>query len=122
MEVEELLESSMLGGPGLNGYAYNATVYCEACAEDLMRRLAPTVAPKIDSTDDPEFQDSETWPQPIFFGESDSAQHCDDCNEYLYGPKDDDEDDESMSPEDAERAYGPNSAQAKAARKRAKDS
>lgn len=29
--------------------------------------------------------DSDTVPQPIFFGESDCPQHCGDCDEYLYG-------------------------------------
>ncbi len=108
MTVEDLLEESTKGGPGLDGYAYNADVYCESCAEDLMRELAPKVAPTLDSTDDPEFRDSETWPQPIFFGEADTKQHCGDCGEYLYG------EDESVT--DEERSYGPNSAEAKAAR------
>jgi len=28
---------------------------------------------------------SEFLPQPIFFGESDVAEHCAKCGEYLYG-------------------------------------
>jgi len=40
------------------------------------------------------FCDSEEVPQPIFFGESDSAEHCGECGEHLYGedPEEDAED------------------------------
>jgi len=86
MDAKEFVRECTLGGPGLDGYAYNASVYCVDCGEDIVRSIAPTVAPKLSGSDDPMFSDSETCPQPIFFGESpDCAQHCDDCGAYLYG-------------------------------------
>ena len=70
-----------LGGPGLDGYAYQADVYCVECSHDIIEGLDWPC-------DELTFQDSESVPQPIFFGESDIAQHCADCGEYLYGPQD----------------------------------
>jgi len=99
MTIEELLTESTKGGPGLCGYTYDADMFCVHCAEDIMRQLAPALAPTLRSTDDPEFRDSDIWPQPIFFGESDVEEHCGDCGEYLYG------DNESVT--DEERANGP---------------
>lgn len=74
------LKDALMGGPGLCGYAFNAGVYCVDCGREIIRAL-----PK-QTWDFVEFRDSETVPQPIFFGESDIAQHCGDCGEYLYGP------------------------------------
>jgi ribosomal protein S27E len=76
-----------MGGPGLDGYAYHASVYCVDCGREIVEDIAADVAPKLSGTDDPLFSDSETLPQPIFFGESDTAQHCDKCGAYLYGPQ-----------------------------------
>jgi hypothetical protein len=78
------VEALLLGGPGLDGYAYQATVYCEECAEEIIRRVFAERGGRMDGLD---FQDSEKLPQPIFFGESGCAEHCDDCGEYLYGPR-----------------------------------
>lgn len=78
------LKDALMGGPGLNGYAYQATVYCVECGRKIIR----TVFKDRLEIPDLDFRDSDTLPQPIFFGESDNAEHCDTCGEYLYGPKD----------------------------------
>jgi hypothetical protein len=85
MTPAELIEEGTLGGPGLDGYTYCADVYCIACGEAIYETIAAEIAPKLSGIGDPLFSDSETVPQPIFFGESDSAQYCGDCGEYLYG-------------------------------------
>ena len=69
----------LLGGPGLDGYAFNAAVYCVPCGQALIRALPCGAYDSLDA------RDSEVVPVPIFFGESDCAEHCDDCGEYLYG-------------------------------------
>jgi hypothetical protein len=90
------LKDALMGGPGLDGYAYNADVYCVPCGRDIIRAVFREHAEANAGSEilsDLEFGDSETCPQPIFFGESpDCAQHCGDCGEYLYGE----------SPEDGE--------------------
>ena len=87
------LTDALMGGPGLDGYAYQADVYCVSCGRAIIRAVYeswPHCA--MDSLD---FQDSETIPQPIFFGESpDYPQHCGDCGEYLYGEDEDEDEDE----------------------------
>lgn len=85
MRKSDFIRECLLGGPGLDGYAYRAALYCEDCAEKIVRAIAADVAPRIEDTDDPYFQDSETVPQPVFFGESDCEECCDECGEYLYG-------------------------------------
>lgn len=85
MTPERFLLECFRGGPGLDGYAYNADVYCCGCARKIGEQIAPSIAPRILDTSDPLFRDSETCPQPIFFGESDNAQVCGECGEYLYG-------------------------------------
>lgn len=90
---EELREELKMGGPGLNGYAYNAAVYCPECGEAIIDELLDSNALPIHSDDDPAstmtgwMWDTDTVPQPIFFGESDGPEHCDNCGEYLYGPE-----------------------------------
>lgn len=84
MKKEDFIEETLKGGPGLDGYAYNAAAYCPKCAEKIIREIARAVSPKLSGTDDPLFSDSETCPQPIFFGEADSKQYCDLCGEFLY--------------------------------------
>jgi hypothetical protein len=69
----------LLGGPGLDGYAYQADVYCVPCGQAIIRDL-----PK-DAFDELETGDTEVVPVPILFGGSDIAEHCGDCGEYLYG-------------------------------------
>ena len=69
----------LLGGPGLDGYAYNADTYCVPCGQRIIENLPREDYGDLDACD------SEQVPQPIFFGEADSAQHCDTCGEYLYG-------------------------------------
>lgn len=82
------LADCLLGGPGLDGYAFNADVYCPDCAEKIARKVFAG-GRRVDWIT---FCDSEEIPQPIFFGESDTAQHCGDCGEYLYGPEEEMED------------------------------
>ena len=77
-------KDAMLGGPGLDGYTYQADVYCVDCGRDIILKGPEEI-------EEFAFQDSEETPQPIFFGESDCAQHCADCGTYLYG--EDSEDD-----------------------------
>jgi hypothetical protein len=76
------LGSLLRGGPGHDGYAYNAAVYCVDCGQDIARKLYPEMSDG--------FEDSESFPQPIFFGEADCPQNCDSCGEYLYGQSEDD--------------------------------
>lgn len=77
------VDDALLGGPGLDGYAYRAAVYCVPCGQRIAREVFQT-APRVDWAT---FNDSEQVPQPIFFGESDCAEHCDECGAYLYGPE-----------------------------------
>jgi hypothetical protein len=72
-----------LGGPGLDGYIYNADVLCTACAHAVIDAL-----PRERYTD-LEAGDSEVVPVPVFFGESDFPQHCGECGMYLYGEAED---------------------------------
>jgi hypothetical protein len=67
----------LLSGPGLDGYAYRAALYCIACGQRMIWGGPDTCA---------DASNSEATPQPVFFGESDSAEHCDCCGKYLYGP------------------------------------
>ena len=71
-----------IGGPGLDGYAFQADVYCVEHGRELIREVLkanPSLTP-----DDLEWRDTDTLPQPIFFGESDTAQHCTVCHTHLY--------------------------------------
>jgi hypothetical protein len=72
-------QDMLLGGPGLDGYAYKAACYCVPCG-----RAAILALPQ-EEYDDVLARDSDTVPQPIFFGESDGPVHCDECGEHLYG-------------------------------------
>lgn len=83
------LEDLLLGGPGHDGYAYNADVYCVDCGQDIITELF-----NEGKYADGDSGDSNDHPQPIFFGESDYMQHCASCNEYLYGEDEDEETDE----------------------------
>jgi len=68
----------LLGGPGLDGYAYQADVYCIPCGRSIIND-GPDVVEGMDA------YNTEVTPQPIFFGESDIAEHCAHCGEYMYG-------------------------------------
>jgi predicted RNA-binding Zn-ribbon protein involved in translation (DUF1610 family) len=73
-----------MGGPGLDGYAYQADVYCPACGESICRSIIASY-PDHAVTDNSEIPcDSNDFPQPIFFGESDNEEYCADCGERLY--------------------------------------
>lgn len=77
------LRGLLLGGPGHDGYAFNADVYCVDCGKAIIRELF--AADKLPATLD-ECGDSERCPVPIFFGESpDCPQHCGECGAHLYG-------------------------------------
>lgn len=71
-----------LGGPGLDGYAYNVAMYCIDCGHDIIDKLPQKTFTYLEASD------TEQVPVPSFFGESDQTQHCDDCGEYLYGGSD----------------------------------
>ncbi len=87
------LADLLLGGPGHDGYASNADVYCVDCGQDIIRRLHADGAYA-----DGDSGDTDEFPQPIFFGESpDCAQCCADCGEHLYGPETDETDDSECS-------------------------
>lgn len=79
------LKDALMGGPGLDGYIYNAEVFCIICAREIIYGLWD------DRKNEPwtwcEFSDSDSMPQPIFFGESDESVHCCNCGEYMYGPE-----------------------------------
>jgi len=77
------LADALQGGPGLDGYAFQADVYCVPCGQDHVR-IAFFARPTVDWNT---FRDSEEVPQPIFFGESETEQCCADCGEHLYGPE-----------------------------------
>ena len=85
MTEEDFIYESTTYGPGMDGFAYQADTYCIMCGEEIIRNIAPEVAPKLSGTDDPDFQNSEVVPVPIFFGESDRVVNCNECGEYLYG-------------------------------------
>lgn len=89
MKTNKFIRACLLGGPGLDGYAYKADVYCMICTQTIVEKISKEIAPKLTDTDDPLFSDSEVVPQPIFFGESDCAQHCAECEQYLYGEQND---------------------------------
>lgn len=102
MNETHTLADATLGGPGLDGYSYQADVYCITCGEAICAQLAAdrSGAP----WDDDEFRDSEILPQPIFFGESDQAEHCADCGEHLYGA---DPDADPIEPEEGDYILAP---------------
>jgi len=84
-ELEALVYQATLGGPGLDGYAYNADTYCIDCGLAITRDILYSGESGIKSTSDTAFRDSEVIPCPIFFGESDRAVYCSHCGEYMYG-------------------------------------
>jgi ribosomal protein S27E len=67
-------------GPGHDGFAWQADTYCVECGEHIVKSL--TCLNVIDSGDSGQF------PQPIFFGESDSEVYCADCGDFMYGEND----------------------------------
>lgn len=82
------LKDALMGGPGLRGYAYRAAIYCVDCGRDKIRDVfEQRAAIHAGDMPDDEFNDSQRLPQPCFFPESDSAEHCDECGEYCYGPQ-----------------------------------
>ena len=85
MTPNDLIYQGTLGGPGLSGYSYQASVYCIGCGEAIYNDIATEVAHKLSGTDDPRFSNGEVVPQPIFFGEHEVAQFCAECDHYLYG-------------------------------------
>lgn len=84
MTKQELIHQATLDGPGLDGYSFQADVWCIDCGETIIKEIAHKVAPQLENTSDPLFSDSETLPQPIFFGEADNKQHCAGCGKFLY--------------------------------------
>ena len=77
------------GGPGHDGYAFDADVFCVDCGRAILHNqcMSGELDAYLDTPDDIMLRDTDTTPQPIFFGESDTAQYCSDCGTYLYGPE-----------------------------------
>lgn len=73
------IRDTLMGGPGLDGYAYRADVYCIRDGQDIARDVL-TGGRRMNWTD---FCDSEQIPQPVFFGESEYPEHCAKCGERL---------------------------------------
>jgi len=86
-------------------YAYQAEMYCDDCAEEIMRAIHPTCTCSTDWFSDvagnhkkdcplhdwtaPE--DSDDYPQKdTSSGEADTPQHCADCGTFLENPLTDD--------------------------------
>ncbi len=83
------LQEFLLGGPGHDGYAYKADLYCVDCGQIIIRGLY------ADNYDLLLSEDTDDSPQPVFFGESpEYEQHCAECGEYLYGESKESEADE----------------------------
>lgn len=85
MRQSEFEKECLMGGPGLDGYAYLADTYCADCAAGIVDAIKSDIAPKLSGTTDPLFSDSEICPQPIFFGEHETEQNCGKCGKFLYG-------------------------------------
>lgn len=88
---ERLASELTLGGPGLDAYAFQATLYCVDCGRQIIRNQCATgdLDAYLDNPEDIMLRHSETTPQPVFFGESDGPEYCDNCSCYLYGPEED---------------------------------
>jgi len=72
--------------PGLRAFAFQADLYCLDCILNMANRgVFDKGAAQVDDQADPYWEDSELLPQPCFFPESDHAEHCASCGEYLYG-------------------------------------
>lgn len=56
-------------------YVYCADVYCNDCAENIISDL--------DDGDQEDTGDTDDYPQPVFYAEADSPQHCAECREFL---------------------------------------
>jgi hypothetical protein len=74
-------DSLYLKGPGFSGYAYRADLYCEDCGSSIIDALPDG------PFDDVWVGDNNNVPSPIFFPESECAQHCATCGLHLYGPQ-----------------------------------
>lgn len=65
------LKDALMGGPGLDGYAYRGDTYSIEKGRQIIRELWQWRGGKDWS--ELEFQDSEVLPQPIFFAEGGPA-------------------------------------------------
>jgi hypothetical protein len=95
-------KDALMGGPGLDGYAYQADVYCVDCGRDLIHQVFGDREEIADHV----FQDSAKLPQPIFFGESEEEQLCANCGRYCYGEGEDEGDYVEEGHEDPTGAFG----------------
>lgn len=75
---------ALLGGPGLDGYAFQADTYCVECGRAIIHALnLETIPTHLHG-------DTDHVPQPIFFGEdTDGETHCAECGEFMYGTRKD---------------------------------
>lgn len=63
-------------GPGHDGFVYNADTFCVDCGETIINDV---LRPDTEDTGD-----SNDFPQPIFFGESDYDEYCAHCGELMW--------------------------------------
>ena len=75
---------ALLGGPGLRAYAYNAALYCIECGRAIIIKL-------FEGSSRTAIMADEDVPSPCFFPESDQMEHCNECEDYLYGEVADEE-------------------------------
>lgn len=87
IEASSPCELAARGWEGtMDAYVYQAELYCEGCAAELMERL-----PK--PTGYPDAFDSNEYPAGPYAdggGEADGPQHCAKCGEFLENPLTDD--------------------------------
>jgi hypothetical protein len=74
------LKHALSGGPGLDGYIYHGAVYCIPCGQKKMLDVFPAQGCCFHDA-----QNSALVPVPIFFGEHEEKQNCEDCGEFVYG-------------------------------------
>ncbi len=90
MTKKEAFQELTLSGPGLDGYAFQADTWCVECGREIIQDRLDQLQGEgmVDFSPvlgDCIYRDTDTMPQPIFFGESDSSQYCGSCGAYLYG-------------------------------------
>ena len=67
----------------MNAYVYKADIYCEECAQDIMRECSG-IDHYCENKEDPE--NYPQGPYPSGGGEADTPQHCGECGLFLENP------------------------------------
>lgn len=68
------LDDALAGGPGLDGYAFQADTFCIDCGREILRQLGADRDGR--GWEELEFHDSAVLPQPIFFEPVDYCGAC----------------------------------------------